>query len=113
MSRSRRKRTASSRESLPSPRSPSSTFSAALRARPGLLEFYDRRAVEVDQLAYRGMKKLRRRRRVDRKSFAEARKLLWQGSRSLMDLMGGTFDLSIDGDLFKAELTLPAAGPAL
>ena len=46
--------------------------------RPGLLEFYDRRAVEVDQLAYRGMKKLRRRRRVDRKSFAEARKLLWQ-----------------------------------
>ena len=24
--------------------------------------------------------------------------------------MGGTFDLSIDGDLFKAELTLPAAG---
>ena len=46
--------------------------------RPGLLEFYDRRAVEVDQIAYRGMKKLRRRRRVDRKSFAEARKLLWQ-----------------------------------
>ena len=34
-------------------------------------------------------------------------------ARSLMDLMGGTFDLSIDGDLFKAELTLPAAGPAL
>jgi len=34
-------------------------------------------------------------------------------ARSLMDLMGGTFHLSIDGDLFKAELTLQAAGLTL
>lgn len=27
-------------------------------------------------------------------------------ARSLMDLMGGTFNLSVDGDLFKAELSL-------
>ena len=27
-------------------------------------------------------------------------------ARSLMDLMGGSFSLSVDGDLFKAELTL-------
>ncbi len=27
-------------------------------------------------------------------------------ARSLMDLMGGAFSLSVDGDLFKAELTL-------
>ena len=26
-----------------------------------------------------------------------------------MDLMGGTFELGVDGDLFKAELTLQAA----
>ena len=30
-------------------------------------------------------------------------------ARSLMDLMGGTFGLDVDGDLFKAELTLQAA----
>ena len=30
-------------------------------------------------------------------------------ARSLMELMGGTFALSVDGDLFKAELTLQAA----
>ena len=30
-------------------------------------------------------------------------------ARSLMDLMGGTFELGVDGDLFKAELTLQAA----
>ena len=30
-------------------------------------------------------------------------------ARSLMDLMGGTFELGVDGDLFKAELTLRAA----
>ena len=29
-------------------------------------------------------------------------------ARSLMDLMGGTFSLSVDGDLFKAELSLKA-----
>ncbi len=29
-------------------------------------------------------------------------------ARSLMDLMGGGFNLSVDGDLFKAELTLKA-----
>ncbi|MDE7010953.1 MAG: sensor histidine kinase, partial [Oscillospiraceae bacterium] len=29
-------------------------------------------------------------------------------ARSLIDLMGGTFELSVDGDLFKAHLTLPA-----
>lgn len=36
-------------------------------------------------------------------------------ARSLMDLMGGTFSLSVDGDLFKAELSLPGAdaGPTL
>lgn len=28
-------------------------------------------------------------------------------ARSLMELMGGTFAISVDGDLFKAELTLP------
>ena len=27
-------------------------------------------------------------------------------AKSLMELMGGTFALSVDGDLFKAELTL-------
>ena len=27
-------------------------------------------------------------------------------AKSLMELMGGTFSLSVDGDLFKAELTL-------
>ena len=32
-------------------------------------------------------------------------------ARSLMDLMGGTFELGVDGDLFKAELTLRAMGP--
>ncbi len=31
-------------------------------------------------------------------------------ARSLIDLMGGTFDLSVDGDLFKAQLSLPAVG---
>ncbi len=29
-------------------------------------------------------------------------------AKSLMDLMGGGFNLSVDGDLFKAELTLRA-----
>ena len=29
-------------------------------------------------------------------------------ARSLMDLMGGAFSLSVDGDLFKAELSLKA-----
>lgn len=28
---------------------------------------------------------------------------------SLVQLMGGTFDLSIDGDLFRADITLPRA----
>ena len=32
-------------------------------------------------------------------------------ARSLMDLMGGTFSLGVDGDLFKAELTLREALP--
>ena len=30
-------------------------------------------------------------------------------ARSLMDLMGGSFQLSVDGDLFKAELLLKKA----
>ncbi len=30
---------------------------------------------------------------------------------SLMELMGGTFEIHVDGDLFKAELTLAAADP--
>ena len=30
-------------------------------------------------------------------------------ARSLMELMGGTFSIAVDGDLFKAELTLPQA----
>ena len=37
-------------------------------------------------------------------------------AKSLMELMGGTFSLSVDGDLFKAELTLrqvPDGTPAL
>ena len=37
-------------------------------------------------------------------------------ARSLMELMGGTFSLSVDGDLFKAELTLrqvPEAPPEI
>ena len=29
-------------------------------------------------------------------------------ARSFMDLMGGGFELYVDGDLFKAELTLRA-----
>ena len=29
-----------------------------------------------------------------------------------MDLMGGTFDLSVDGDLFKAQLSLPTSSGA-
>ncbi len=29
-------------------------------------------------------------------------------AQSLMELMGGTFRISTDGDLFKVELTLPA-----
>ena len=29
-------------------------------------------------------------------------------ARSLMDLMGGGFELYVDGDLFKAELSLRA-----
>ena len=33
-------------------------------------------------------------------------------ARSLMDLMGGTFDLSVDGDLFKAQLSLPTSASA-
>ena len=33
-------------------------------------------------------------------------------ARSLMDLMGGTFSLSVDGDLFKAELSLPKSAPS-
>ncbi len=33
-------------------------------------------------------------------------------ARSLMDLMGGTFALSVDGDLFKAELSLSQTAPA-
>lgn len=32
-------------------------------------------------------------------------------AKSLMELMGGTFGLSVDGDLFKAELTLRAVSP--
>lgn len=32
-------------------------------------------------------------------------------ARSLMDLMNGTFELSVDGDLFKVELSLPAIAP--
>ena len=31
-------------------------------------------------------------------------------AKSLMELMGGTFSISVDGDLFKAELTLKGAG---
>ena len=30
-------------------------------------------------------------------------------AKSLMELMGGTFAISVDGDLFKAELTLRQA----
>lgn len=33
-------------------------------------------------------------------------------AKSLMDLMGGTFDLSVDGDLFKAQLSLPTSSVA-
>lgn len=33
-------------------------------------------------------------------------------AKSLMDLMGGTFDLSVDGDLFKAQLSLPTSSGA-
>lgn len=33
-------------------------------------------------------------------------------AQSLMDLMGGTFRISVDGDLFKAELSLPKDTPA-
>ena len=29
-------------------------------------------------------------------------------AKSLMELMGGTFQVAVDGDLFKAELTLCA-----
>ena len=29
--------------------------------------------------------------------------------RSLTELQGGTFDLTVDGDLFKASVTLPQA----
>ncbi len=32
-------------------------------------------------------------------------------ARSLMDLMNGSFSLSVDGDLFKVELSLPAIAP--
>jgi len=32
-------------------------------------------------------------------------------AKSLMELMGGTFQIAIDGDLFKAELTLPLSPP--
>jgi signal transduction histidine kinase len=32
-------------------------------------------------------------------------------AKSLMDLMGGGFTLSVDGDLFKATLTLPPVAP--
>ena len=34
-------------------------------------------------------------------------------AKSLMELMGGTFSISVDGDLFKAELTLKGAPMAL
>ena len=34
-------------------------------------------------------------------------------AKSLMELMGGTFSISVDGDLFKAELTLKGAPTAL
>ena len=30
-------------------------------------------------------------------------------ARSLTELQGGTFDLAVDGDLFKAIVTLPQA----
>ena len=30
-------------------------------------------------------------------------------AKSLAELQGGRLDLSVDGDLFKAEVTLPAA----
>jgi hypothetical protein len=29
-------------------------------------------------------------------------------ARSLMELQGGSLDLTVDGDLFRADLTLPA-----
>ena len=31
-------------------------------------------------------------------------------ARSLTELLGGTFELAVDGDLFKATVTMPQSG---
>ena len=31
-------------------------------------------------------------------------------ARSLTELQGGTFELAVDGDLFKATVTMPQSG---
>ena len=47
--------------------------------------------------------------RGDASRHAEGSGLGLNIARSLMELMGGTFSIAVDGDLFKAELTLPQA----
>ena len=47
--------------------------------------------------------------RGDSSRHAEGSGLGLNIAKSLMELMGGTFSLSVDGDLFKAELTLRQA----
>lgn len=47
--------------------------------------------------------------RGDSSRHAEGSGLGLNIAKSLVELMGGTFSLAVDGDLFKAELTLPEA----
>ncbi len=47
--------------------------------------------------------------RGDSSRHAEGSGLGLNIAKSLMELMGGTFGIAVDGDLFKAELTLPLA----
>jgi len=47
--------------------------------------------------------------RGDSSRHAEGSGLGLNIAKSLMELMGGTFSIAVDGDLFKAELTLPLA----
>ena len=47
--------------------------------------------------------------RGDSSRHAEGSGLGLNIAKSLMELMGGTFSIAVDGDLFKAELTLPEA----
>ncbi len=65
----------------------------------------DRLNISADELMERFV-------RGDASRHAEGSGLGLNIAKSLMELMGGTFSLAVDGDLFKAELTLKSTGAA-